>query len=123
MRRLAIATLVVALIGVGTLAGTGATAAPATAGHPLDCTNWRYGAADEPASLPTEFDRTNSKRTSLRDPELASSPHNLCGQEGSAVDLAWGITAAGPTCGSRSWTPASSGATRARCATSPTVPT
>ena len=80
MRRLGIAALVVALIGVGTLASTGATAATATAGQPLDCTNWRYGAADEPASLPAEFDRNNYKRTSLRDPDLATSPHQLCGR-------------------------------------------
>ena len=57
MRRLGIATLVVALIGVGTLATSGAHAATATAGHPLDCSNWRYTAADEPATLPAEFDR------------------------------------------------------------------
>ena len=96
VRRLGIATLVVALIGVGALASPGATAAPATAGHPLDCTSWRYSAADEPASLPAEFDRDNYKRTSLRDPGLATSPHHLCGQKGAAVDLAWGITRGRP---------------------------
>ena len=63
-------------------------------GDPLDCTNWRYGPADEPASLPTEFDRNDYKRTSLRDPNpaLVDSPQNLCGQKGSATDLAWGLT-------------------------------
>ena len=96
MRRLGIATLVVALIGVTALASSGATAATATAGHPLDCTNWRYTAADEPSSLPTEFDRNNYKRTSLRDPAIAASPHQLCGQKGSAVDLAWGVTRGRP---------------------------
>ncbi len=60
---------------------------------PLDCSNWRYGAADEPASLPPEFDRNDYKRTSLRDPRpgLHDSPQNQCGQKGSAVDLAWGL--------------------------------
>jgi hypothetical protein len=66
------------------------------AASPLDCANWRYGAADEPASLPTEFDRNDYKRTSLRDPSLADSPQNQCGQKGSAVDLAWGITEGRP---------------------------
>ena len=64
--------------------------------QPLDCAHWRYGAADEPAPgvLPAEYDRNNYKRTSLRDPrpELANSPQNQCGQKGSAVDLAWGVT-------------------------------
>ncbi|MBK5287762.1 MAG: VCBS repeat-containing protein [Acidimicrobiia bacterium] len=63
----------------------------AAARAPLDCTNWRYGVADEPTNLPAEFDRNNYKRTSLRDPALATSPHHLCGQKGSAVDLAWGV--------------------------------
>lgn len=62
---------------------------------PLDCANWRYGPADEPGPgvLPAEYDRANYKLTSLRDtrPELAGSPHNLCGQKGNAVDLAWGL--------------------------------
>ncbi len=83
--------------------------APATVGAPapaaalsvvdpppevLDCTDWRYGPADEPASLPDEYDRTDYKRTSLRDPRpaLASSPQNQCGQKGAALDLAWGRT-------------------------------
>ncbi|MGH8976854.1 MAG: S8 family serine peptidase, partial [Acidimicrobiia bacterium] len=63
---------------------------------PLDCANWRYGAADEPAPgvLPAEYDRDNYKRTSRRDPrpELLDSPQNQCGQKGAAVDLAWGVT-------------------------------
>src|SRR5690606_9525471 len=60
----------------------------------LDCTDWRYGAADEPATLPPEYDRDDYRRTSLRDPrpELAGSPHNHCGQKGAAVDLAWGLS-------------------------------
>ncbi len=74
----------------------GSSAPPLAPPTPLDCANWRYGAADEPApgELPTEYDRDNYKRTSLRDtrPELANSPQNLCGQKGSAVDLAWGLT-------------------------------
>ncbi|MGZ6887371.1 MAG: S8 family serine peptidase [Acidimicrobiia bacterium] len=96
MRKLGIAVLLVALLGVSAFAGSGATASTATAGMPLDCTNWRYGAPDEPASLPTEFDRDNYKRTSLRDPSIAASPHQLCGQKGSAVDLAWGVTRGRP---------------------------
>ncbi|HET8929304.1 MAG TPA: hypothetical protein VFN21_01475, partial [Acidimicrobiales bacterium] len=66
--------------------------ADAAAPQPLDCANWRYGAGDEPAALPGEFDRNDYRRTSLRDPALANSPHNLCGQKGMAVDLAWGVT-------------------------------
>ncbi len=70
---------------------------PATA---LDCTHWRYGPADEPppGTLPTEFDRNDYKRTSLRstDAALAGSPHNQCGQEGIAADLAWGVTQGRP---------------------------
>jgi hypothetical protein len=67
-------------------------------GDPLSCSSWRYGAADEPASLPSEFDRNNYKRTSLRDPNpaLSGSLQNLCGQKGSAVDLAWGLTEGSP---------------------------
>lgn len=60
----------------------------------FDCTDWRYGAADEPASLPVEFDRDDYKRTSSRDPRpaLHDSPQNHCGQKGAAVDLAWGLS-------------------------------
>ncbi len=95
MRKLGVAALSVALVVVGLVAGPGAQAST-VAGGALDCTNWRYGAADEPASLPAEFDRNDYKRTSLRDPALARSPHQLCGQKGSAVDLAWGITKGRP---------------------------
>ncbi len=68
-------------------------------GDPLDCTNWRYGPSDEPASLPAEFDRNDYKRTSLRDPNpsLVDSPQNLCGQKGSATDLAWGLSEGSPS--------------------------
>jgi hypothetical protein len=96
VRRLGIGTLVVALIGIGTLTSTGASAVTATGAHPLDCSNWRYTAADEPTGLPAEFDRDNYKRTSRRDPAISTSPHQLCGQKGSAVDLAWGITRGRP---------------------------
>ena len=69
---------------------------PAGLTAPLDCTNWRYGAVDEPPPgvRPAEYDRENYKRTSLRDPrpELFTSPQNHCGQKGAAVDLAWGVT-------------------------------
>ncbi len=60
----------------------------------LDCENWRYSETDEPVagSLPTEFDRDDYKRTSLRDERFAESPMDHCGQKGAAVDLAWGIT-------------------------------
>ena len=59
----------------------------------LDCTDWRYGPADEPAgsARPSSTATTTSAR-SLRDPALADSPHQLCGQKGAAVDLAWGVT-------------------------------
>jgi hypothetical protein len=75
----------------------GGTASPSLpAPEPLDCSQWRYGAADEPApgTLPVEYDRDDYKRTSLRDPrpELFNSPQNHCGQKGAAVDLAWGVT-------------------------------
>lgn len=68
--------------------------APAEAAEPnvLDCSNWRYGPDDEPAALPGEYDRDDYRWTSLRDPALVDSPHNLCGQKGIAVDLAWGLT-------------------------------
>ena len=79
------------------LAGVPSATAVKAANGPLDCTNWRYGAADEPASLPAEFDRNNYKRTSLRDPSLSSSPQNLCGQKGAAVDLAWGLSEGSPS--------------------------
>ena len=102
-----------ALIGVDTLAATGATAATATAGHPLDCTNWRYGAADEPASLPAEFDRTNYKRTSLRDPDLADVAAPALRAEGLCGRPRLGRHARPrPTCASRCSTRASSGPTR-----------
>lgn len=66
---------------------------PAASAGPLTCTPWRYGAADEPATLPPEYDRNDYKRTSWRDPRpiLANSPQNQCGQKGAAVDLAWGL--------------------------------
>jgi hypothetical protein len=71
---------------------------PTTHAAPLDCTNWRYGPADEPASLPPEFDRNDYKDTSFRDPrpDLFGSPQNQCGQKGSAVDLAWGLSRGTP---------------------------
>lgn len=69
---------------------------PAPPATPLDCTDWRYGPADQPAPgvIPAEQDLDDYKRTSRRDtrPELFNSPQNLCGQKGSAVDLAWGVT-------------------------------
>ena len=102
MRR-GVVVLAVAMLGLVPLASattggavTGAPNAGAGSAGPLDCTNWRYTAADEPASLPTEFDRNGYKRTSLRDPAIQTSPHNLCGQKGAAVDLAWGITRGRP---------------------------
>ncbi len=72
------------------------TRAGAAGPQPLDCTHWRYGPADEPASLPGEYDRNDYRWTSLRDPALADSPHNLCGQKGVAADLAWGVTEGSP---------------------------
>src|SRR5690242_13825246 len=64
----------------------------------LDCADWRYGPADEPASLPPEYDRNDYKRTSWRDPRpaLSTSPQNQCGQKGAAVDLAWGLSTGTP---------------------------
>ena len=63
-----------------------------------DCADWRYGPADEPTSLPAEYDRDDYKRTSLRDPRpfLADSPQNHCGQKGAALDLAWGRSTGSP---------------------------
>src|SRR5699024_5234792 len=64
----------------------------AAAPEVLDCENWRYGPDDEPDTLPAEYDRDDYRWTSRRAPALADSPHNLCGQKGIAVDLAWGVT-------------------------------
>ncbi len=93
---LAVAGLVPIAAGAAAPEPVAETVSPAPAATPLDCAQWRYGAADEPASLPTEFDRNNFKRTSLRDPTVASSPHQQCGQKGAAVDLAWGVTRGRP---------------------------
>jgi hypothetical protein len=89
----------VAAVSLAMLAAAGSVTMPrATAGTPatpaFDCTSWRYGPADEPSSLPPEYDRDDYRRTSLRDPRpaLASSPQNHCGQKGAAVDLAWGLS-------------------------------
>lgn len=73
---------------------TAARGAAVPAAAALDCDDWRYGPADEPAPgvLPAEYDRNDYKRTSLRDPAFATSPQNQCGQKGAAVDLAWGVT-------------------------------
>lgn len=82
--------------------GAAPAGATATAVDPapvvLDCADWRYGPADEPASLPTEYDRDDYKRTSWRDPRpaLSTSPQNQCGQKGAAVDLAWGLSTGSP---------------------------
>ncbi len=93
----------VLVVGVVVVASTAPVAArpepggaPAlTRPSPLDCVDWRYGPDDEPAPglIPAEFDRDDYERTSLRDPrpELSRSPQNLCGQKGTAVDLAWGV--------------------------------
>jgi Subtilase family len=66
----------------------------AAAPEPLDCEHWRYGPDDEPApgTLPSEFDRSDYRRTSQRDLRFATSPTEHCGQMGAAVDLAWGVT-------------------------------
>ncbi len=98
MRKLGILVVAIAALGLMPMTApiSGAVTEPAAITAPPDCTNWRYGSADEPSSLPIEYDRNNYKRTSLRDPALASSPHHLCGQKGAAVDLAWGITMGRP---------------------------
>lgn len=80
---------------------TAAAAAPTVVDPPpeiLDCDDWRYGPADEPATLPAEYDRDDYKRTSWRDPRpfLADSPQNHCGQKGAALDLAWGRSTGSP---------------------------
>ena len=94
MKRFVLALIVVPL-AVGTAAFVPGARAQGPPSPLLDCANWRYGAADEPAPgvLPAEFDRTNYKRTSLRDPNpsIVNSPQNHCGQMGMAVDLAWGV--------------------------------
>jgi hypothetical protein len=91
--------LVVALLAA--LAAVTALPDPAGGGPApaFDCASWRYGPADEPASLPPEYDRDDYRRTSLRDPRpaLADSPQNHCGQKGAAVDLAWGLSRGDPS--------------------------
>ncbi len=84
------------VVGVSTNAGADrAQAKTDRAATALDCARWRYSAADEPAVgvIPSEFDRSNYKRTSWRDTNAAlfNSPQNHCGQMGMAVDLAWGV--------------------------------
>ena len=84
-----------AFVPVAFVPASGGGAAHA-ATQPIDCVNWRYGPADEPAPgvLPTELDRDSYKVASRRDPrpELFTSPHNQCGQKGPALDLAMGVT-------------------------------
>lgn len=91
---LAVTLVVAQMAQTSTSAQVGSTSA-SPAGAALDCVNWRYGAADEPAPgvIPSEFNRADYKRTSYRDPNpaLINSPQNHCGQMGMAVDLAWGI--------------------------------
>lgn len=92
--------LVLAGLAPATAPGVAAPVAAEAAGpdQPLDCQDWRYGPDDEPAELPAEYDRDDYRLTSLRDPRpaLADSPHNLCGQKGAAVDLAWGVSTGSP---------------------------
>ena len=64
---------------------------PCRGDHRLDCEDWRYGPADEPV-LPAEYDRDDYKRTSLRAPEFAASPQNLCGQKRRPSTTAWGLS-------------------------------
>lgn len=101
-RRTRWAALLLALAATTLGVPTPVAAAPVAlprALSPLDCVAWRYGPADEPASLPSEYDRNDYKRTSLRDSRLAlrTSPQNLCGQKGAAVDLAWGLSTGSPS--------------------------
>jgi hypothetical protein len=97
-RRVAAIAIVMMLSAVAVLSISAHDTNDAAAGplpaDPFDCSDWRYGVADEPASLPGEFDRDDYKRTSLRDPRpaLHESPQNHCGQKGAAVDLAWGLS-------------------------------
>ena len=95
-RRVVGLAAVILVLAVGLV--TAGRPAPARGATTLDCTAWRYGPADEPASLPGEFDRADFRRSSQRDPRaaLSSSPQNLCGQKGSAVDLAWGLSRGRP---------------------------
>ena len=92
--RVVLALLAVVVSSATTIVGSGAGDAAAIGA--LDCTNWRYGPADEPpsGSLPSELDRNSYKTASARDPnpELFDSPHEQCGQKGPALDLALGIT-------------------------------
>ena len=122
MARLGIATLVVALIGVTALASSGATAATATAGHPLDCTQLAvHGGrrAVEPA------DRVRSQQLQAHESAaIRRSPRrpiSSAGRRAPPSTSRGASPAAGRTCGSRCSTPGSSGATPARCATSPTA--
>ncbi len=91
-------TVLCATLGLGIASIVGFQTPSVRAAEPttLNCGTWRYGPSDEPSSLPPEFDRNDYKRTSLRDPALQDSPQNLCGQMGSAVDLAWGISQGNP---------------------------
>ena len=92
-------------------------------GHPLDCSELALRRGRRAGHAAGRVRPQQLQAHSLRDPAMLDSPHHLCGQKGAAVDLAWGITRAGPTCASRCSTRASSGATPARCATSPTART
>jgi len=98
VRTTRVLTAVLTAAAIGGVSLTPTATAPAAADPPtvLDCENWRYGPDDEPPPgvLPAEYDPNDYKRTSRRDERavLHDSPQNLCGQKGSAVDLAWGRT-------------------------------
>lgn len=58
-----------------------------------DCSNWRYD-APKPDVLPVDYDAEEAdfRVTSLRSDSGRASQHQLCGQKGPALDLAWGMS-------------------------------
>ena len=68
---------------------------PFTGPAKLDCAGTRPTEAD-PAKLPAEYDASDYKGSSSRDPRLATSIHQLCGQRGDGTDVAWSTTQGDP---------------------------
>ena len=93
--------------------------------QPTDCTNWRYGAADEPApgTLPTELDRDSYKSRSRARPatrRCSTRRTTSAARRARPLDLALGChPGSRRRRASRCSTRASSGATPARWPTSP----
>lgn len=62
---------------------------------PPDCSTDRYATPD-PSTLPSDYDPDDYRFTSKRDHRWGRSMHRLCGSQGPAVDLAWGVTRGRP---------------------------